>query len=404
MRTRPHTCFLGALGALGLGLFAAAAGCGSAARVGGDGPPHALRMVSVARQTGLVDALVDSAPTVKVTDAGGHPIAGVTVDFSVTAGGGQASPPSGVSGADGLVSTTWRLGLAGAQELHATSPAVAGATAVFTAQAYSSGGYHIDLQLLSSATDTQWAAFTDAAARISQVVVGELTPVSLSGRSCMGTALSGSVDDLLILVDLRYIDGRKGILGQAGPCVFRSGGLPAVGIMEFDTADLADLESTGRLRSTILHEMLHVVGFGTLGGWTAMLSGEGTASSTFLGPQAVSAAIAHNGAPSSWASVPVENCGAASPSPCGAGTRDSHWLEPLFKNELMTGWLSGASQPLSRTTVAALADLGYAVDPSAADPFDLATAALLAADPAAEEPAGVFLGDDVLHLPIQIAQ
>jgi hypothetical protein len=43
----------------------------------------------------------------------------------------------------------------------------------------------------------------------------------------------------------------------------------------------------------------------------------------------------------------------------------------VFGNELMTGFLSGTTQPLSRMTVASLADLGYKVDFSAADPFAL---------------------------------
>jgi hypothetical protein len=374
--------------------------CGGAS-VGGDGPPSALVPLSAARQTGLTGALVASAPRVKVVDGAGHPIAGVTVSFAVTAGGGTADPASGVSGDDGIVTTTWRLGTTGEQALQATSPEVAGAAVVFTAAAYDAGAYHIDLQLLTTATDTQWAAFTDAASRIGEIVVGELTPVNLTGRSCNDTALSGSVDDLLILVRLRSIDGRGGILGQAGPCVVRSSGFPAVGIMEFDTADLASLESSGKLRATILHEMLHVVGFGTMWSSSGLLSGAGTASSSFTGPAALEAALGFNGAPGDWTSVPVENCVGVTGT-CGAGTRDAHWRESVFRNELMTGWLSGATQPLSRTTAASLADLGYAVDLDAADPFDLSTAALRADASSAAEPDGIYLGDDVLQVPIEI--
>jgi hypothetical protein len=60
--------------------------------------------------------------------------------------------------------------------------------------------------------------------------------------------------------------------------------------------------------------------------------------------------------------VPVENSG-------GAGTRDAHWRESVFNNELMTGYLNSGTNPLSRVTVASLADLGYQVDPNAADAF-----------------------------------
>ncbi len=396
MLTRPYTLRPLVLLASAAAL---AAGCGPA-RVSDDGPAERLVAVSAARQTGLVQDLVASQPTVKVTDAGGHPKADVTVQFAVTAGGGEVAPASGVSGADGLVSASWRLGAVGGQQLVATAPEIPGARAVFDAEAYAAGGYAIELRLLTTATDTQWAAFTSAAARISEVVVGGTTPASLSGRSCDGTALSGTVDGLLILVRLTTIDGPGGILGQAGPCVIRSSGLPAVGIMEFDTADLASLERSGMLRSTILHEMLHVVGFGTV--WGSLLTGAGTAASGFTGAQALAAYTGFNGGPAGATTVPVENC-VGSPGGCGAGTRDAHWREAVFKNELMTGWLSGTTQPLSRTTAASLADLGYAVDLSAADPFDLATAALRAAGaPAPDEAAGVLMGDDVLDLPVQI--
>jgi hypothetical protein len=274
----------------------------------------------------------------------------------------------------------------------------------FSAEAVAGTGYHIDLRLLTSATDTQWAAFTSAAARIEQVIVAGLPPVDLTGRSCNGTSLSGTAQDLLILVRLRTIDGRGGILGQAGPCIVRgTSHLPAVGIMEFDTADLADLEANGRLQATILHEMLHVVGFGTVWDYVSpsRLSGEGTSTSAFTGPAALAAALGFNGAASTWTSVPVENCGPQSPAGCGAGSRDSHWLEPVFKSELMTGWLSGTTQPLSRTTIGSLADLGYVVDLNAADPFDLGLAGLHALAPATPE-VGPSLGDDVLRLPIDI--
>jgi hypothetical protein len=378
----------------------AASACGGAATVGGTGAPRALVVVSAARQTGLAEALAASQPIVKVTDGGGHPLAGVTVDFAVTAGGGSVAPASAVSGKDGTVTASWTLGPVGSQELRATAAAIPGVVAVLTAQAFSASGYHIDLQLLTSASDAQWAAFTAAADRISQVIVGGLTPTDVTGRTCDGVAVSGTVQNLLILVRLRSIDGPGGILGQAGPCIVRSNRLPAVGIMEFDSADLATLQANGMLQSTILHEMLHVVGFGTEWGGAGLLTGGGTASSAFIGPQGLAAAIGYNGAASSWTSVPAENCGASSPSPCGSGTRDSHWREPVFKNELMTGWLSGTSQPLSRTTVGSLEDLGYAVDLDAADPFDLVTAQLQAL--LAPEPAPVPLGEDVLPLPIEI--
>lgn len=59
----------------------------------------------------------------------------------------------------------------------------------------------------------------------------------------------------------------------------------------------------------------------------------------------------------------------------GAGTARGHWKESVYQNELMTGFLSGNSQPMSRLTVQALRDLGYVVDLSKADAFTIPSAA-----------------------------
>lgn len=392
MPTRSYTTVLvSALAALAL------VSCGDAS-VGGPGRATVLRAASATLQSGRPDQLVPSGPTVTVTDPNGVPMPGITVEFEVTAGGGSAAPASGVSGANGRVQTAWRLGAPGAQEIRASSPGVPGASVVFRADAVDAGGgYRIELQFFTAATPAQLAAFQNAAARIEEVVVGALPPHDLTGRNCVGTPVSGTVESgVLILVRLEYIDGPFGILGEAGPCVFRTSGFPSVGRMRFDSSDLDMLEAQGRLEATMLHEMLHVLGFGI---WDPpLLSGRGTVSSAFNGPAALEAAIGYNGAPASWASVPVENC-VGSPPGCGAGTRDAHWREAVFGNELMTGWISGSAQPFSRTTIASLADLGYVVDLDAADPFDLGLATLRALDPFAPEP--FPLGDDILRVPIE---
>jgi hypothetical protein len=62
--------------------------------------------------------------------------------------------------------------------------------------------------------------------------------------------------------------------------------------------------------------------------------------------------------------VPVENMG-------GEGTRDSHWRESVLRNELMTGFVAEAGNPISRITVGSLQDLGYVVDMNAAEPYSL---------------------------------
>lgn len=380
----------------------AGAGCGEGS-AGGHARPQFLVMASAARQTGRAGAAVASPPTVRVVDAAGNRLPGVVVRFELLSGEGSLGAEQVVSSAAGSASTPWVLGIGADQQVRATCPDLPGAEVRFTAAAMGGAGYQIDVRLLTEATDAEWEAFTGAAARIAEVVVGDLPPVLLGdGFRCDGTAVTGEVDDLLILARVQIIDGVGGILGQAGPCAARSGSpLPAVGVMEFDSADLAALEETGRLQAVILHEMLHVVGFGTV--WSdvtpPLLAGAGTADSAFAGAQALAAATGWNGAPAGWTSVPVENCGAASPSPCGSGTRDAHWREPVFGTELMTGWLgSSGESPLSRTTAASLADLGYQVDLDAADPFDLSAVAGSLAG--LRDGGQLFLGDDLRRLPL----
>lgn len=93
-----------------------------------------------------------------------------------------------------------------------------------------------------------------------------------------------------------------------------------------------------------------------------MLDGAGTTNPLFTGNQAATEYGELRGDVGPRP-VPVENTG-------GPGTADGHWREGIFRNELMTGFVSTAGNPLSRTTVASLADIGYQVDLDAADPFD----------------------------------
>ncbi len=128
-------------------------------------------------------------------------------------------------------------------------------------------------------------------------------------------------------------------------------------------ADLASMEANGTLRDVVLHEIGHVLGIGTLWQSLGLLVGAGTSNSGFIGSRAVAEYNTLTGG--HFTSVPVENAG-------GRGTRDAHWRESVFGSELMTGYVGpGVNLPLSRLTVASLADLGYQVNLSAADPYQL---------------------------------
>jgi hypothetical protein len=219
-------------------------------------------------------------------------------------------------------------------------------------------GFTITLNM-TGLTASQQTIFQQAAARWSQAIVGDLPNVTYNGTV---------IDDVLINASSVYIDGVGRVLGQAGPDRIRSssqGGLPFLGTMQFDSADIASMESQGTLFGVVLHEMGHVLGIGTLWSSRGLLTGAGGDNPRFTGAQATAAYNAIFGR--NDASVPVEAGG-------GSGTRDSHWRESVFTSELMTGWASGGLQ-MSRVTIGSLADIGYVVNMNAADAFTPSTSA-----------------------------
>lgn len=222
------------------------------------------------------------------------------------------------------------------------------------------GGYNIQLRM-TGLTASQQAIFQQAVNRWQSVIIGDLPNTTYNGVA---------VDDLLIDASARVIDGRGGILGQAGPDRFRTGtSLPFHGTMQFDSADLASLEVGGGLLYTVMHEIGHVLGIGTIWSTRGLLSGAGSSNPRFTGAQATAAYNAIFGR--NETGVPVENSG-------GSGTRDSHWRETTFGNELMTGYLNNGFNPLSRITIGSLADLGYQVDFSQADGYSPGTSSFRA--------------------------
>ncbi|MFI5309783.1 MAG: hypothetical protein ACHQQ3_01005 [Gemmatimonadales bacterium] len=103
--------------------------------------PAALISVAIGGgQSGGPSTALPAQVVVLVSDQGGNPIAGRTVNFAVATGGGAVAPASGVSSATGLVSASWTLGaLAGAQTLNATSAGLAPSPLVIQATSTGSG-------------------------------------------------------------------------------------------------------------------------------------------------------------------------------------------------------------------------------------------------------------------------
>jgi hypothetical protein len=329
-------------------------------------------------QTAPSGQAVPTAPAVRITDAEDQPVADVRVQFDVTTGSGTITEESQETDADGVARVgSWRLGSGGVNTLTA---AVEGADAdnepvQFLATTAPAGGYDITVRYLGEYTSDQLLAFAEAELRWESVITGDLPDVSqnLPASQCGDNpATNGPFDDVTIFVTIEPIDGVGSVLGQAGPCFIRvPGDLTVIGRMQFDEDDVEALEQEGSLSAVILHEMGHVLGFGTLWDGLGLLVDPSEpdpepplADTHFTGADAIAAFDEAGGADYTGAKVPVMNVG-------GAGTVNSHWRDGVFDPEIMTGFLNAGPNPLSAITIASLADLGYTVDLSQADPFTL---------------------------------
>mgnify|MGYP000135590003 CR=1 FL=1 len=215
------------------------------------------------------------------------------------------------------------------------------------------GGYIVTN--LSGVPANYRGVFVKAQTRINNFIRTKKRRVRINGKVVLvGINIDASV---------RPIDGPGGVLGRAGPtAVASSDRLPVTGIMQFDIADLAEMARRGTLEDVILHEMLHVVGSGTLWAYKGLIVGAGGSNPRFMGRNAI--AEYRRISPGNPTSIPVEGDG-------GQGTRDSHWDERAFGDELLTGFLSGRKRPLSRMSLASLVDMGYQIDLRKADPYRL---------------------------------
>lgn len=374
-------------------------------------------------QPGLVGYGVNVRPAVRVTNLGGNPVPNATVTFAVASGGGSITGGTASTNNNGVAQVgKWTLGgSAGVNTLTATvtGSGIAGNPVTFSDTGVVAS-YPITVMFFGPTPSAAVVAAMDsAAAKWQRLIYRQLSSVALNfpaGTACSdGTApaISTTTTGVVILAKFDSIDGPGKILGQAGPCSIRnSNGLSALGEMEFDTADVAGLITNNQLDLVMLHEMGHVLGFGVLWGFggfntcLALPSSAGSPVDTYFSCAKAQAAfdsvggLSYTGAslsPPGGNIVPVENCGASSPAGCGQGTVNSHWREPVFGNELMSGYINAGSNPLSVVSVAAQEDIGYTVNYAGADAY---VHTFTVSAPGGPPP--LYMGNDVRRGVIQI--
>ena len=342
------------------------------------GPPAQIVVTGGAPQSVRANTVAPTNIQVSVRDANGRGVPGVTVTFTIVSGGGswETTPSPSVTAVTDASGTAtapaFRLGKSAVpQVIRAEAAGVVKDDITLTVLS----SYNITVRFYGDPMSAQQQAlFTNAAARLSAIVTGDIIDAdarnSTINPSQCGVEgqpnLNELIDDVLIFAAITSIDGNGQVLAQAGPCLVRQGSPAhtAVGVMEFDSADLGLLTQGGSLQDVITHEMLHVLGVGTL--WTdrGILSGAGTADPRYTGTFGIQGCQAVGGSVACLSSVPVEGTG-------GEGTRDSHWRESTFNTELMTGFLDSGVNPISAITVGALRDLGFVVNTDAADPYTI---------------------------------
>ena len=213
--------------------------------------------------------------------------------------------------------------------------------------------FNIDLEYETPLSASQQAIMQAAAKSVAGLIGKGLPSAVVDGKI---------IDDINIKISTANIDGASGTQARTKIDFMRYGTmLPAQSLVQFDTADIAELERSGKLFSVVQHEFLHALGFGNLWEAKGLVDYAGTPLAQYNGGKAVDA-FKDLGGLTDAISLETE----------GKGSAGFHWNEALFQDEVMTADLNfsgkAGNAPISAVTIASLADLGYEVNLKGATP------------------------------------
>lgn len=199
--------------------------------------------------------------------------------------------------------------------------------------------FNIEIVFEGVFSNGERAAFETAADYLSSLIIGDLPD-------------AGPIDDIRITALLEPIDGPFNVLAFAGPTAFRvddGSFLPTEGEMSFDTADVAQQLANNTFATTVAHEMIHALGFGTI--WDLLGFVTYGSDVRFTGNNAIAAYNAE------FSDIAVGDLLSSFGVPLDLN--GGHWDEDLFTTEILTAFLDGPTDYMSAMTIASLEDLGY---------------------------------------------
>lgn len=164
-----------------------------------------IKMSAGDGQTAFTRALLPIKPAALVTDAFGNPVAGVSITFTVTAGGGTAFGSPATTNASGIAAmTNWRMGFPpGTNKVTANKTGLTGSPVTFTATSrfglatVVEGAYHSCA--LDAANDVYCWGFNGVGDFGDGTNINRYAPVRVSGAG-LPTSLAVGYDHTCVLV------------------------------------------------------------------------------------------------------------------------------------------------------------------------------------------------------------
>lgn len=201
-------------------------------------PPSQLQVVSGGAQTALVGAALPAPVVLRVTAVDALPVAGVTVNFSVTTGGGSLSAPSAVSDANGDVSVNWTLGaLPGVQAIDAT---------------FAGLGARVFVTAIAAALPPAGLVFTTQPAAV--IAGATMAPVVVEVRDAFNALSTTYAGPVSLLLDAGQsnatLGGTTTVNAVAGIATFAALNVQNAGIWTL-TAEIPDLATGGSNEFTV---------------------------------------------------------------------------------------------------------------------------------------------------------